>query len=338
MLGSDENIQQLIFLATVAVASGGIVMFLLLAVFQRRKVDERVSSLIETRGTRADVTRPAAAKPAEITREGRRRQVQEALKQIEARQKDRQKRLTLRLLIAQSGLELPLTRFWMISLGLGAVLAAVSYLFGLPWYLSLPCGFVGVFGMPRWFLAYMRRRRQETFLTELPDAIDIIVRGLRSGLPLSDALKVIAAESAPPIGPEFWEVVEGQRVGITIEQGFERMFERMPLQEVSFLSIVLSIQSKTGGNLTETLGNLAKVLRDRRKMKNRIRAVSQEAKSSAVIIGSLPFFIAGSLTLLNPDYLQPLFTTTLGNLMLAFCGFWMLVGVVVMRKMINFEI
>ena len=333
-----ENLQQVIFLATVALASGGIVMFLLLMFFQRRKVDERVSSLIDTRAPRTDLARAAPAKVAEITREGRRRQVQESLKQIEARQKDRQKRLTIRLLIAQSGLELSVTRFWMISVGLGAAFAAIAYLFSLPWYLSLPCGFVGAFGAPRWFLGYMRRRRQETFLTELPDAIDIIVRGLKSGLPLSDALKVIAAESAPPIGPEFWEVVEGQRVGITIEQGFERMFERMPLQEVSFLSIALSIQSKTGGNLTETLSNLAKVLRDRRKMKSRIRSVSQEAKSSAFIIGSLPLFITGALTFLNPKYLQPLFTTSLGHLMLAFCGLWMLIGVLVMRKMINFEI
>lgn len=337
MLGT-EKLQQLIFLATVALASGGIVMFLLLAIFQRRKVDERVSSLIETRSYRTDAARAVSAKVAEVSRENRRRQVQDTLKQIESRQKDRQKRLTLRLLIAQSGLELPLARFWMISLGIGLAFAAMAYLSGLPWYLSLLCGFVGAFGVPRWFLAFMRRRRQETFLTELPDAIDVIVRGLKAGLPLSDALKVIAAETAPPIGPEFWEVVEGQRVGITIEQGFERMFERMPLQEVSFLSIVLSIQSKTGGNLTETLGNLAKVLRDRRKMKNRIRAVSQEAKSSAAIIGSLPFFIAGALTFLNPDYLQSLFTTTVGNLMLAFCGMWMLVGILVMRKMINFEI
>ncbi|MCA3573272.1 MAG: type II secretion system F family protein [Aestuariivirga sp.] len=337
MLASGENLQQLIFLATVALASGGVVMFLLLAFFQRRKVDERVSSLIDT-NARADAARPAPTKAAEISREGRRRQVQQTLKQIEARQKDRQKRLTVRLLIAQSGLTLSVARFWMISVGLGAIFAAISYLFGLPWYLSLLCGFVGTFGVPRWFLAYMRRRRQETFLTELPDAIDVIVRGLKSGLPLSDALKVIAAESAPPIGPEFWEVVEGQRVGITIDQGLERMYERMPLQEVSFMAIVLSIQSKTGGNLTETLGNLAKVLRDRRRMKNRIRAVSQEAKSSATIIGSLPLFIAGALTFLNPDYLQPLFTSSLGNLMLAFCGFWMLLGILVMRKMINFEI
>ena len=159
-----------------------------------------------------------------------------------------------------------------------------------------------------------------------------------SGLPLSDALKVIASETAPPIGPEFNEVVDGQRVGITIDQGLERMFERMPLQEVNFLAIVLSIQSKTGGNLTESLSNLSKVLRDRRKMKSKIRAVSQEAKSSATIIGSLPFLIAGALYLLNPDYLVPLVDTQAGNILLGICAVLMVSGILVMRKMIDFEI
>ncbi len=132
-----------------------------------------------------------------------------------------------------------------------------------------------------------------------------MVRGLKAGLPLSDAMKVIAAESPAPVGPEFLEVVEGQRVGIAIDQGIERMFERMPLAEVNFLGIVIAIQSKTGGNLAEALGNLSKVLRDRKRMKQKIAAVSQEAKASAMIIGSLPFFICGALSVLNPEYLDP---------------------------------
>jgi tight adherence protein B len=151
-------------------------------------------------------------------------------------------------------------------------------------------------------------------------------------------MKVISQETGPPVGPEFTEVVEGQRVGIPIDQGFERMYERMPLAEVNFLAIVMAIQTKTGGNLSEALGNLSKVLRERKKMKNKIRAVSQEAKSSAAIIGSLPFFIMGILSLLNPDYLTPLFTTKMGNIMLFGCALWMSIGVLVMRKMINFKI
>jgi tight adherence protein B len=197
---------------------------------------------------------------------------------------------------------------------------------------------VGFLGLPRWYLGYLRKRRQEKFLSELPDALDIMVRGLKSGLPLSDAVKVIATESSPPIGPEFWEVVEGQRIGITIEQGLERMYERIPVQEVSFLAIVLSIQSKTGGNLTEALSNLSKVLRDRRKMKDKIRSVSQEAKSSAAILGSLPLFVAAVLYFVSPEYLKPLWATYLGNILLGLCATLMLSGILVMRKMINFDI
>ena len=133
-------------------------------------------------------------------------------------------------------------------------------------------------------------------------------------------------------------VVDGQRIGISIDQGIERMFERMPLSEVNFLGIVMAIQSKTGGNLSEALSNLSKVLRDRKKMKQKIRAVSQEAKSSAAIIGALPFVIMGALTVLNPSYMDPLFNTSTGNVLLVGCGVWMMTGVLVMRKMINFQI
>jgi tight adherence protein B len=132
--------------------------------------------------------------------------------------------------------------------------------------------------------------------------------------------------------------VEGQRIGISVDQGIERMVERIPLAEVNFLAIVMAIQSKTGGNLSEALGNLSRVLRDRKKMKAKIRSMSQEAKSSAAIIGSLPFVIMGALSILNPEYLNPLFNTTIGNTMLGTCAAWMTTGVLVMRKMINFQI
>ena len=150
-------------------------------------------------------------------------------------------------------------------------------------------------------------------------------------------MNVIAAETGPPVGHEFNEIVEGQRIGITIDQGIERMFERMPLAEVNFLAIVMAIQSKSGGNLSEALNNLSKVLRDRKKMKGKIRSMSQEAKSSAAIIGSLPFVIIGGLTILSPAYLNPLWDTTVGNIMVIGSGIWMCLGILVMRKMINFD-
>jgi tight adherence protein B len=334
----DSNLQQLIILAMVALAVGGFVLAVFLPVLSQGRSETRLKNVVENRKPASRYDQQAGGRLPEVSRENRRKQVQQSLKLAAAREKGRKKRVTLRMLIAQSGADISLWAFWLYSAVLGAVITAVAYLASFPWYLCALCGFVGFLGLPRWVLGHRRKRRQEKFLSELPDALDIMVRGLRSGLPLSDALKVIASETPPPIGPEFNEVVEGQRVGITIDQGLERMFERLPLQEVNFLAIVLSIQSKTGGNLTEALSNLSKVLRDRRKMKSKIRAVSQEAKSSAAIIGALPFVVAGGLYLLNPEYLAPLFNTQVGNILLGISAAMMLGGILVMRKMINFEI
>jgi tight adherence protein B len=202
----------------------------------------------------------------------------------------------------------------------------VPLVFGRPSIAGGPA-FVGFLGFPRWFLGFLRKRRQNVFINDFADAIDVMVRGLKAGLPVSEAMKIIASESGPPVGPEFMEVVDGQRVGISIDQGIERMVERMPLAEVNFLAIVMTIQSKTGGNLSEALGNLSRVLRDRKKMKAKVKAVSQEAKSSAAIIGSLALRDHGGLTVLNPNYLNPLFNTSTGNMLLVGCATWMTIGV-----------
>jgi len=271
------------------------------------------------------------------SKDSRRRQIQESLKQLEESERKRRRRLTLRTLLMQAGIDLSVQKFWAVSIVLGVVLALAVMIAGAIWYVALIAGLVGLFGLPRWFLSYLRKRRQEVFLGEFADAIDILVRGLKAGLPLSDAMKVIAAESPAPVGPEFLEVVEGQRLGIAIAQGIERMFERMPLAEVNFLGIVIAIQSKTGGNLAEALANLSKVLRDRKRMKQKIAAVSQEAKASAMIIGSLPFCICGALSVLNPEYLMPLWNTEIGHLMVAGSLVWMGSGILIMRKMINFD-
>ncbi|MGL4527392.1 MAG: type II secretion system F family protein, partial [Aestuariivirga sp.] len=302
-----------------------------------RSASQRVRAIAESKkgGAQKGGT---FAKFMDSQKDSRRKQVQESLKQIEERAKQRNKRLSLRMLIMQSGLDISIELFWIFSVLLGVVISAGAFFAGAPWYVSVAAALAGTLGLPRWLLGLVRNRRQAVFLNDFADAIDVMVRGLKAGLPVSDAMKIIASESGPPVGPEFLEVVEGQRVGITIDQGIERMYERMPMSEVNFLGIVMSIQAKTGGNLSEALNNLSKVLRDRKKLKAKIRAVSQEAKSSAAIIGSLPFVIMGALTILNPTYLLPMFTTDIGNVMLVGCGLWMLTGILVMRQMINFEI
>ena len=320
-----QDITQLAFIFMVVVAVGGVALALFFPLLSSGTATKRVKAIAENKKA-SSAKSNALNKLVDNQKDGRRKQIQESLKQIEEREKQRKKRMTLRMMIMQAGLDITNQAFWIFSLVFGVILAAIPPIFGVPWYVSVLALVVGSLGLPRWFLGFLRRRRQNRFLHDFADAIDVMVRGLKAGLPVSDAMKVIAAESGPPVGPEFMEVVEGQRVGITIDQGIERMFDRMPMSEVNFLGIVMSIQAKTGGNLSEALNNLSKVLRDRKKMKAKIRAVSQEAKSSAAIIGALPFVIMGALTVLNPEYLNPLFYTSTGNIMLAGCGLWMLTG------------
>jgi tight adherence protein B len=335
MFGLDNS--QILIIATFALAVGGVALFLLYPYIAADAMHaRRLESLSDKTKQGPKLTfRQRFLK--EDAKDTRRRQLQDSLKQLEKDEKMRRKRVTLRIMLSQAGLETSPRNFYLMSAVLGAMVGGAAYFFALPWYAALAAACAGGLGLPRWCLGFLRRRRQQVFLTDFADAIDIVVRGLKSGLPVSDAMKVIAAETPPPVGPEFLEVVEGQRVGITIDQGIERMFERMPLAEVNFLAIVMAIQSKTGGNLAEALGNLSKVLRDRKKMKAKIRSVSQEAKSSAAIIGSLPFCIMGLLSIFSPDYLTPLWSTRPGNMILMGSAIWMLLGMLVMRKMINFE-
>jgi len=333
-----DQLPQIAFVVMIALFVGGLIIAILYPYFSgSAETAKRISAVTSNSKQPAKQTLRQRLM-AEDPKDSRRKQLAESLKQIELREKQRKKRLTLRMLIMQAGLEITPQMFWIGSIGLGLVIAFAALLAGVPWFLAPVGAAVGMFGLPRWFLGVIRKRRQAVFLNDFADAVDVMVRGLKAGLPVTDAMRVIAAETGPPVGPEFTEIVEGQRIGITIEQGIERMFERMPLAEVNFLGIVMAIQAKTGGNLAEALSNLSKVLRDRKKMKMKIKAVSQEAKASAAIIGSLPLLIMLAMTVLNPEYLNPLFYTKMGNILIAASATWMGTGVLVMRKMINFEI
>ena len=330
------DIKNIALMFTVAIAVGGLAIAVLYPLLMSNKAEKRVEQISDGRkDTKGNSLR---ARLAEDKTDNRRRQIQDSLNQIGDEQKQSKKKATLRTLIQQAGLQTPVKVFWVMSAVVGVGLAVAPLMFGLPWFVAMGLGFVGFLGLPRWFLGYLCKRRQNVFLNDFADAIDVMVRALKAGLPVSESMKIISTELGAPVGPEFLEVVEGQRIGISIDQGIERMYERMPLSEVNFLAIVMTIQSKTGGNLSEALGNLSRVLRDRKKMKLKIRSVSQEAKSSAAIIGSLPFVIMGALTVLNPNYMNPLFETSLGNILLVGSATWMTIGVLVMRKMISFEI
>jgi tight adherence protein B len=186
-------------------------------------------------------------------------------------------------------------------------------------------------------LGFLKKRREKKFLAALPDAVDVIVRGIKAGLPLFESIKVVAADAPQPLRGEFLSIIETQAVGMPLGDACLRLYDRMPLPEVNFFGIVVAIQQKSGGNLSEALGNLSKVLRDRKKMSEKIRAMSMEAKSSAGIIGSLPPIMMFLVYLTTPQYISLLWTEPVGRIMLAGCLFWMGMGIFVMKKMINFD-
>jgi tight adherence protein B len=224
-----------------------------------------------------------------------------------------------------------------VSAVLGAVFFAGAFFAGGGLLGSLGLGFAGGLGLPRWGLSFLKKRREKKFLAALPDAVDVIVRGIKAGLPLFESIKVVAADSPEPLKSEFLAIIETQAIGIPLGEACQRLYERMPVPEANFFGIVVAIQQKSGGNLSEALGNLSKVLRDRKKMAEKIQAMSMEAKASAGIIGSLPPIVMILVYLSTPDYISLLWTNHTGQLMLVGCVVWMSIGIMVMKKMINFD-
>jgi tight adherence protein B len=291
---------------------------------------------------KAEHRRASVAKPEPTVRNvdksqrSRREQVEGSLKDLEAR-RQKQKKLPLNMRITQAGLDWSTQKFMVISAILGAVFFAGAMLVGGGLLAAVGLAFGAGFGLPRWGLGYLKKRREKKFLKALPDAVDVIVRGIKAGLPLFESLKVVAADSPEPLRGEFLAIIETQAIGIPLGDACQRLFERMPVPEANFFGIVIAIQQKSGGNLSEALGNLSKVLRDRKKMAEKIQAMSMEAKASAGIIGSLPPIVMLLVYLTTPDYISLLWTHPTGQLMLVGCVIWMSIGIMVMKKMINFD-
>jgi tight adherence protein B len=287
---------------------------------------------------RASVAKPepAAARQNDKTQRSRREQVEGSLKEVEARrQKDKKVSLTTRL--TQAGLDWSPQKFMIASGVLAAVFFGLTMLGGGGLLGALGLAFAAGFGLPRWTLSFLKKRREKKFLKALPDAVDVIVRGIKAGLPLFESIKVVAADAPEPLRGEFLAIIETQAIGMPLGEACARLFERMPVPEANFFGIVIAIQQKSGGNLSEALGNLSKVLRDRKKMAEKIQAMSMEAKASAGIIGSLPPIVMLLVYLSTPDYISLLWTHPTGQLMLVGCVIWMSMGIMVMKKMINFD-
>jgi tight adherence protein B len=311
----------------VAIAMGGVVwVFVYPFLSGERKTERRMASVARTE--------PIPQRVARSGQKSRREQVEGSLKQLEARKKTR---VPLSVRLGQAGLNWSPRRFMVISGALGFAVFLVGMLMGIGILPALGIAFAAGGGLPFWTLSFLKKRREAKFLEAFPDAVDVIVRGIKAGLPLLDSLKLIAAEAGEPVRSEFRSIIETQTIGIPIGEACLKLYERMPVPEANFFGIVISIQQRAGGNLSEALGNLSRVLRDRKKMKAKIQAMSMEAKASAAIIGALPLAVMMLVYITSPQYISLLWREPFGRLMLAGSAVWMSCGIFVMRRMINFD-
>jgi tight adherence protein B len=266
----------------------------------------------------------------------RREQVAKTLNEIEAKSKG--KKVSLELKITRAGLTWSTRTYYVVSAILGAALGLAVFTLTENPFAALGGLFAGGVGLPIYLLSWLRKRRIAKFIKELPNAVDVIVRGIRSGIPVGDCFRIVSREAEEPVRGEFKNVVETQALGLSLNEAVGRLFERVPVPEVNFFVIVINIQAQSGGNLSEALGNLSRILRERRKMAGKVQAMSMEAKASGGIIAALPFVVTSITYLTSPDYISLLWTTDIGKMALAGSALWMSIGVFTMKKMINFDI
>ncbi|HET7409129.1 MAG TPA: type II secretion system F family protein [Paracoccaceae bacterium] len=284
-----------------------------------------------------DPRSPGSAGP--ISEHRRKQSIEKALSEMAQRERAKQRaRLTVRMRLNQAGLAWSIASFYARVAVVAVIgIAAVHLGVGLALPIAAPIGGVAGFLALHFYVRSMRASRMKHFLAEFPSAIDIVTRGVKTGLPMGDCLKAIASEGQEPVRTEFRRIVDDLSVGLSLAQALTRFTHRVPIMEANFFAVVVTIQSQLGGNLSEALGNLSRVLRERKLMKEKIRAFSAEATASGAIIASMPVVVAGILSLTSPDYIGLLLTEFAGNIVLATCAVWMVVGVVVMRKMIRFD-
>ncbi len=337
MFGLDINVVAII--ALVAVAAAAVCYGLL---FSRMEVEKKADSrLNRVKSAETDLNKVKDARDRVQELSKRRKSMQDSIKELEKKQEEKNRKMgdgSLKSKLAQTGLSLTMARFYMFSVLFGVFVFLVTLIAGLPLLAALGAAFVSAVGLPRWIVGFLVKRRQKKFLEEFPNALDVMVRSIKSGLPLNDSMRLIASDGQEPVKTEFRRVIESQQVGLSIPEACTRMMLTMPLPEVNFFAIVITIQGQAGGNLSEAIGNLSKVLRERKKMKAKVQALSMEAKASAVIIGALPFIVSLLVYLTSPQYISIIFTDPRGHLILLASGVWMSIGIFVMRNMINFDI
>lgn len=269
----------------------------------------------------------------------RKQSIEKALNEMASRERAKQRaKLTLKMRLNQADLAWTPISFYVRVVGTSvALLVSLVVIVGMKIYFALPAAAIGGAIGLNFYVRAQYNARMKRFVEEFPNAIDVVTRGVKTGLPLGDCLKAIASEGQEPVRTEFQMMVDDISVGLPLAQALSRFTQRVPIMEANFFAVVVAIQGQLGGNLSEALGNLSRVLRERKMMKEKIKAFSSEATASGAIIASMPIVVAGILSLTSPDYIGLLFTEFTGNVVLGGCALWMVTGVLVMRNMIRFD-
>ena len=316
-------------LAVVCVGAAGLA--LMPSLLGPSRADKRIKAL------QGDIQANRRESSAARNRELRRKNIQDTLKSQTELIEKRKKRVPLQDQIFQAGMKIKRNDFIRNQVIVGVAVFLLCFLLQVPLLFSMVFGVAAGYLLPKMYLGSRRKKFQSRFLDELPNAVEAIVRGVRSGLPLNDSMRVVAKEVKEPVKSEFQRVLDQQAVGKSMTEAVAILYARVPLPEVNFFVVVITVQQQAGGNLSEALGNLARVLRNRKKMKQKVKAMSSEAKASASIIGSLPFIVAILVTLTTPSYLLPLVETPIGMFWLGVAAVLMSTGVFIMSKMVQFD-
>lgn len=289
------------------------------------------------RAFQGDIQANRRENSAAQVRENRRKSIQQTLKQQTDELNRKRKNVPLQDRLFQAGLKIKASAFIRNQVIIGCVVFAVVWLVQVPLIYSLVFGIAAGYLLPRMWLNRARRRYQAAFLDELPNAVEAIVRGVKSGLPLNDSMRLVAKEVKDPVKSEFQRVLDQQSIGKSMSEAVQILFERLPISEVNFFVVVITVQQQAGGNLSEALGNLSRVLRNRKKMKAKVKALTAEAKASAIIVGSLPIVVSILVSLTTPDYMLPLIETNTGMFWLGVAIVMFFSGIFVMNRMIRFD-
>lgn len=317
---------------------GLIVLGMMFAISASNEKEKKNRALAVIKGARTGGGGEKSEKEQRSEQDKRRAEIAKKLKDQSEEDGEEKKKATIAARLEMAGMHVTVKQYWIAAVVCAIVFAAGTFAAGGGIFIVIPMAVAGLLGAPHFFVSRRIKKRQKKFLEEFADALEAMVRLLKAGMPVTEAIAMAGREFVGPVGEEMTRIYEAQKVGIPLPEAVQNAAKRMPLTEMNMFATGIAIQSQTGASLSDVLMNLAGTIRARYRLKRKVQALSSEAKASAGIIGCLPFLVGGGLWGINPAYMDPLFTTFVGHMLLIGGGTWMGIGIFIMKAMINFKV